>query len=730
MEFSKMASNIWLYQELAWILLQILSVTSQIIIPDLTEPKCYVREGDVNIGVITQVYKPGAGNLYCGNQLQNNRVLQAVEAVVWAVDEINKKNTLLPGIDLGYVILDDCGEKLTAIAQAMAFAKVSGESQSNAVPNPTGTCQPRDKQFNVIGVIGLEDSDIAQSVANIMALFHTPVLSTLGTSHEIMHPKRKEHDYLFYMTPADQLQGKAMVDLMKHFQWTYSALIYSEGVYGEQGAKYIERLLEPNDTCLALKKELKMNVQLQDFQHVFDKLEEIQKARVILLFLSEDHTRSFFEAVKRNGLENKYIWIGSDTLTSFTGPEVSGAFALVPKFSVSQSFQNQYRSTPPVNDPDNPWMKQLWALMYNCSWTSTDSQLTCDSQVPLYLNQEVSGETSAYIDAVYVLANALNRSLSSSCEAAFQQKNLLASCINGKDLLPYIENISILGQSGRIQFGSDGNAPSGFQIQYFENSSSQWIPIGSWNGVTETIRIDAPFKINWKSYTGFKLNNDPEKEIPLSVCSLPCTVKEYKIQGSSTCCWECKRCKANEFIVGNSSCKDCSFGYWPDVETSMVCEEIEDTYLNWGDSKAIPLWFSSIIGMIGCVVIGVFYYIKRDNKLIKASNLELSAITLAGAFLTYMTMLVMIGKPNTGRCAMERFGFDNALAILVVPLMVKVNRSYRIYQASKKGNKDVVFIGRTSQLAFCIGVLLMQVPVILHLVIHQMLSGKNKTVNG
>ena len=113
--------------------------------------------------------------------------------------------------------------------------------------------------------------------------------------------------------------------------------------------------------------------------------------------------------------------------------------------------------------------------------------------------------------------------------------------------------------------------------------------------------------------------------------------------------------------------------------------------------------------MIGCVIIGVFFFIKRKNKLIRASNFELSAITLAGAFLSYMTMLVMIGKPNTGRCAMERFGFDNALAILVVPLMVKVNRSFRIYQASKKGNKDVVFIGRASQLAFCIGVLLMQV---------------------
>ena len=708
MEFLKVLSNAWMHKELVWILLQIHSVASLITFPDLSTTKCYVKEGDVNIGVITQVYEPGTGDLYCGNQLQNDRVLQAVEAVVWAVDEINRKGTLLPGIDLGYVILDNCGEKITAIAQAMAFVKEANANQPNTPASQISTCQPRDKQFNVIGVIGLEDSDVAQSVSNVMALFNISVLSTLGTNHQIMEPSRKYHDYLFYMTPADQLQGKAMVALMKHFGWTYSALIYSEGVYGEQGAKYIERLLGPNDTCLAMIKELKVNAQLHDFQHIFNELDTVQKARAVLLFLSKEHTRSFFEVVKRNGLENQYIWIGSDTLTSFTGAEVSGAFSVTPKFSVSNQFRDYYKRIieTPTNNRDNPWMNELWAVLHNCSWTSTDPQLSCNNQAISSVNQEVSAEASAYIDAVNVLAEALNAYISTSCNNAFNDKSLLSRCINGRRLLPYIKNVSFLGQSDRIQFGKNGNVLSGFQLQYFENNSNHWSYIGDWNGVSETIRISEPLKINWESYIGFSINDN---EIPRSVCSLPCTVKEYKVLGSSSCCWECKRCKANEIIVGNSICEDCPPQMWPDSRASMVCEDLEDTYLDWGDSEAIPLWFCSIIGMIGCVIVGVFYFIKRDNKLIKASNLELSAITLAGAFLTYMTMLVMMGKPNTGRCAMERFGFDNALAILVVPLMVKVNRSFRIYQASKKGNKDVVFIGRTSQLAFCIGVLLMQV---------------------
>ena len=686
-----------------WILLQIYSVASTVTIPDLIGPKCYVKESDINIGVITQVYEKGTGELYCGRQLQNSRVLQVIEAVVWAIDEINKDDTILPNANLGYVILDDCGKEITATAQAMAFVKESRDGPENQSGNSTNSCQPRERQFDVVGMLGLEDSQVAQSVSNIMALFSIPVLSTLGRSHEALSQHEREHEYLFYMTPPDHIQGKAMVDLMRHFGWTYSALIYSQGTYGEQGANYIQRLLEPNDTCIALVKRLRTNAKLEEFEEIFDELDKIQKARAVLLFLSEEHVKRFFETVVKHDIQNKYIWIGSNTIASLSGSEVSGSFAITSNETVSGDFSAYYSSLTPENNPNNPWMKELWERLYNCSWQSSDPQLSCKNQTVPSVKQDILTETSKYIDAVYVLARALHKYIGTSC-----QLKTLSECLNGQELQSAIRSINFTGQTGHIQFGSDGNIQSGFLLKYYDNRTTRWLTLERWSDIDDTIHVDDNL-IDWQSYTGFRLNDNPENTVPLSVCSLNCTVKEYKLQGASTCCWECKRCEGNEIIIEGSGCQDCPFGKWPDESTSKICETIDSTYLDWGDPKAIPLWFCSIIGMIGCVIIGVFFFIKRKNKLIRASNFELSAITLAGAFLSYMTMLVMIGKPNTGRCAMERFGFDNALAILVVPLMVKVNRSFRIYQASKKGNKDVVFIGRASQLAFCIGVLLMQV---------------------
>ena len=76
-------------------------------------------------------------------------------------------------------------------------------------------------------------------------------------------------------------------------------------------------------------------------------------------------------------VQNRYIWIGSNTITSLSGPEVSGAFAIIANETVSEDFSAHYTSLTPDNNPNNPWMKELWERLYNCSWQSNDPQLSC-----------------------------------------------------------------------------------------------------------------------------------------------------------------------------------------------------------------------------------------------------------------------------------------------------------------------------------------------------------------
>ena len=49
-------------------------------------------------------------NILCGNTLRSPGIFQYAEAMVWYLKEVNRDTKLLPGIDLGYIIVDDCAK--------------------------------------------------------------------------------------------------------------------------------------------------------------------------------------------------------------------------------------------------------------------------------------------------------------------------------------------------------------------------------------------------------------------------------------------------------------------------------------------------------------------------------------------------------------------------------------------------------------------------------------------
>lgn len=113
------------HENYPWVLLLLLKLliikddkyVNAISIPNLSMD-CYIQEGDLNIGYIKQIHKMNTDN-FCGEELESSLELQFVEAFRWAIDQVNAKADLLPNMTLGFVILDDCGRDLTALAKSL-----------------------------------------------------------------------------------------------------------------------------------------------------------------------------------------------------------------------------------------------------------------------------------------------------------------------------------------------------------------------------------------------------------------------------------------------------------------------------------------------------------------------------------------------------------------------------------------------------------------------------------
>lgn len=79
--------------------------------------------------VVTQVAGIG-GESPCG-QVKEEKGVQRLEAMLFALDEINKDADLLPNTTIGALVLDSCSSDTYALDQSMEFVR----SYMNQVSN-------------------------------------------------------------------------------------------------------------------------------------------------------------------------------------------------------------------------------------------------------------------------------------------------------------------------------------------------------------------------------------------------------------------------------------------------------------------------------------------------------------------------------------------------------------------------------------------------------------------
>lgn len=183
-------------------------ISTQLIIPD-QPPLRYIRLGDLNLGGIISGlgYDPTG---LCGNKPFMNSSFHFSEAIAYAIDEVNKNETL-GNVTLGFAILDDCTKESTAGVQALSFIKQVSRSVSEDFTNSTGnetTLAEEDAfrgdllpSYDVVGVIGCIRSSSSQSAALILGAAQVPLISFTSTSENLNN--KELYPYFLRVMPSD-----------------------------------------------------------------------------------------------------------------------------------------------------------------------------------------------------------------------------------------------------------------------------------------------------------------------------------------------------------------------------------------------------------------------------------------------------------------------------------------------------------------------------------------------
>lgn len=677
-----------------------MSIVVDFTLPQETYAPHSIRtQGHLTLGGLFPVHSRGIDGMPCGDLKKENGI-QRLEAMMYALDQINQDEQLLPNITLGARVLDTCSRDTYALEQSLTFVQALITKDTSDVRCTNGEPPVFVKPEKVVGVIGASASSVSIMVANILRLFQIPQISYASTAPELSDDRR--YDFFSRVVPPDSFQAQAMVDIIRALGWTYVSTIASEGSYGEKGVEAFTQLSkEAGGICIAQSLKIPHNPKLEDYDKIIQQLLEMYRSRAVIIFASEEDIRGVLNATKRANQVGHFVWIGSDSWGSKSSPihqleEVAvGAVTILPKRSSIRGFDEYFTALTLENNRRNVWFAEFWEENFDCRLLSAskreDSSRKCTGQERIGIDSkyEQEGKVQFVIDAVYAMAHALHNMHRDLC-ADYPGICPQMEAADGKTLLRYIRNTSFNGSANTsVVFNKNGDAPGRydlFQFQMTNSSTPEYKVVGQW---VESLQLRLE-ELQWP---------DGEQEIPTSVCSLPCKTGERKkkVKGMP-CCWHCELCDGYQYQYDETSCRLCAYNMRPNSNRT-ACQPIPIIKLEWHSPWAIIPVFLAMLGIIATIFVMATFVRYNDTPIVRASGRELSYVLLTGIFLCYIITFIMIAKPDVAVCAFRRIFLGLGMCISYAALLTKTNRIYRIFEQGKQTVTAPRFISPTSQIA-------------------------------
>lgn len=415
--------------------------------------------GDLILGGLFPVHKKGP--VACG-EIQPDRGVQRVEAMLFTIDHINNNKDILPDVTLGAYILDTCSRETYALDQALEYVRASlnlfdvYQFRCENGSLPTIVNPPE----NVVGVVGGSYSSVSIQVANLLRLFKIPQVSYASTSVALSDKTRFE--FFARTVPPDNFQAKAMADIALHFNWTYVNTVASEGDYGEMGIDSFRVEARARNICIAVSEKVSQNADDERYDEVIRRLLTKTSARVVVLFLRVEDARDILQAARRQNVSGHFVWVASDGWGKEDMPvrgndyAAQGALTIELQSSHIPEFDVYFRGLHPLHNARNMWFKEYWEHVHDCVFDDDDSQSdpdplrgrnatrsspspfgaatmkrTCSGTEALSSRHYTQESKMQFVfDAVYALAHALDHMINTVCGRKRGKKSRL-KCIRG-----------------------------------------------------------------------------------------------------------------------------------------------------------------------------------------------------------------------------------------------------------------------------------------------------------
>ncbi|KAK2847342.1 hypothetical protein Q5P01_010341 [Channa striata] len=647
------------------------------------------KEGDVTIGgafsIHSKIMQPPLSftekptRLTCSSV--NLREFRYAQTMIFAIEEINKSEFLLPNVSIGYRIYDNCASTLSSMRVVMAL--VNGDDW-----NVGKSCSG---QSAVHAIIGESESSSTIVLSQTTGPFKMPVISHSATCECLS--SRTEFPSFFRTIASDVYQGRALAQLVKHFGWTWVGAVNSDSDYGNNGMSIFLAAAEEKGVCV----EYREKFHRAEPEKLLKVVEVIRKstARVIVAFMAHVEMNNLLEQLTLLNITGRQFigveaWITADSLVTPASFNVLGGslgFAVqkanisgLEEFLIKGFWETELKckETNRNNMTENAFCKENQDLIELKHYDDDVAELRMSSNI-----------YKAIYAAAYSLHSILKCSESQGCDKAME--------VMAWQVVESLKQVNFTIKNGdQVWFDSTGSTVAQYEVVNWQrgpNGSIQFKPVGYYD---ESLPPGQKFVLNNEAiiWPGGKA------ERPVSVCSESCRPGTRKVfqKGKPVCCYDCITCAEGEFsnTTDSNGCKKCPEEFWSNQNRdACILKKVE--YLSFNEVMGVVLVFFTLFGVLLTLTVATLFLINKDTPLVRANNSELSFLLLFSLTLCFLCSLTFIGRPSEWSCMLRHTAFGITFVLCISCILGKTMVVLMAFKATLPGSNVMKWFGPTQQ---------------------------------
>ncbi|KAK4297501.1 hypothetical protein Pmani_030084, partial [Petrolisthes manimaculis] len=418
---------------------------------------------------------------------------------------------------------------------------------------------------HLVGVVGPGSSDVTIQVQNLLQLFSIPQVVILPPSRDLSDKSR--FSYFLRVVPSDYYQAQVMIDIVRHYNWTYVSAVHTHGCesernprggggeevvllvvldvkrrmsvclsvclygsrdgvkrgkchdarekrrgkemgnYGQSGMAAFRELAEQNNICIAKEDSVLSNAEDESFDNVIQQLLEDLRANVVVCFCEGMTVRNLLRAAQRHNVTSRFLFIGSDGWADRS--DVVAGLEETAVGGLSVKIQSSY-----VTKFDRHYFDLHQKTIPVIPGSGSSGRIGAES---LREGYKQDTKMAFVIKAINTMAWGLHLMQQDMCRP---NQGLCPAMlpINGSLFREYLMNVTFSFMGETVTFDSKGDPPGRYDImnyQRLENGSFDYVRVGQWDNGTLLVQEEKVV---------FNKGVTP----PISVCSEPCLYNEYK----------------------------------------------------------------------------------------------------------------------------------------------------------------------------------------------------------